>query len=143
MIVVTCPSCGFGKVAQSGVARTKCSHCGKAISISKALKHYEGEDAGAARTALFIINAGMKPHQLSPGAVEKARKQGGAAMQAAGRKTAGRSMGDFLSSHDSFGIDEFAAFLGISQEQAETRIMKLAEAGAVYSSAKGVFRVVS
>ena len=142
MIVVTCPSCGFGKAAQSGVARTKCSHCGKTIIISKALKHYEGEDAGAARAALFIINAGMKPHQLSPGAVEKTSKQGRAARQGAGRKTARKSMDDFLSSHDSFGIDELAAFLGIGPEQAETRIMKLVEAGAVYSSAKGVLRVV-
>lgn len=140
MIVVACASCGFGKIAREGVARTKCAHCGRSIDLRKAVRHYEGGDVQAAKSALFIINAGMRP-----GGFEKSvptRRRTVHPAPAKGRRQERKTMQLFLAEHDCFSIETVAAYLDIGREEAESKVRKLLDSGVIFSPALGLYRVV-
>lgn len=136
---MACPHCGFGKITHPSTRATKCSHCGKSISVRKAVRHYEGENAEAARTALFMINAGMQPAP-SKGRVEEARRK--SRPQTRKEPPVKKSVEIFLSEHECFYVETLAKYLGISTEDAEKRVWKMVDGGILYSPVTGQFCVV-
>ena len=140
MIVVACTACGFGRVADAASKKAKCAHCGKTIDLRKAVRHYDGDSAEAARAALFILNAGMKPQSASePQNRERVRR---ASRAPAPGRVERRSVERFLAEHESFRAEEFGAYLGIGEEEAGRKLDRLVEAGALYSPTSGNYRVV-
>ena len=138
MIVVACQNCGFGRIAQSGMARTKCSHCGRNIDVRKAVKHYDGSDVEKARSALFIINAGMKPASEP----QRAGRSRPVPDPSAVGKRKNKSLAGFISEHDCFTAGELSDYLETGMEGAETHIRKLVESGIIYSPSRGMYCVV-
>lgn len=131
--------CGFGKITQATTRTTKCAHCGKSIDIRKAVRHYEGENAEAARTALFMINAGMQP-ATSKNRIEEARRKSSpeSSREGVGKKSIER----FLSEHDCFYVQSLANYLGKGLEETERRVRRMVEEGILYSPVAGQFCVV-
>ncbi len=142
MIVIVCPSCGFGRIVDSDVSKARCAHCGKSITVAKAVRHYDGEDAVAARTALFIINAGMRPQTVPPRIAERVARSDARSPVRESIAHERRSVDTFLTSRDCFVVAELQEYLGIGKEEAEGKVARMVEAGKVYSPARGTYCVV-
>lgn len=136
MIVVVCTRCGFGKIAGEETARTKCAHCGRTIDLRKAVRHYEGNDAKAARSVLFEINAGMKRGNAAGRRV----RQGKATPEPVHARK--KTIKSFISEHRCFYVETLAEYLEVGREEAEMRILRLVEEGVLFSPVKGQYCIV-
>jgi len=62
--IVVCPSCQYAKAVDLSNKKTKCSHCGKNLKISKLKVYYESQSQKETSWAVGRLNAKIRGEEL-------------------------------------------------------------------------------
>ncbi|MGM0510288.1 MAG: DUF5817 domain-containing protein [Thermoplasmatota archaeon] len=69
--IVVCPNCQYAKAVDLSNNKTKCSHCGKNLKISKLKVYYESKSQKETSWAVGRLNAKIRGGELPEGEKER------------------------------------------------------------------------